>query len=241
MRLDAQARRPRPAAAPVGIDLWMWPLEVGQAEGDALEELLSADERVRALRYHLAHDRRQFIVGRARLRQILADYAASPPETLEFCYGEQGKPALSGHRSLCFNLSHSGGCAALAVAGCDVGIDIEEVRPIDRRVAQRFFSADENAVLDRLCEGDWLHGFYRCWTRKEAVLKALGSGLSLAAAEATDGGPCLDGAVQWSIVDLALSPPFVGAIAARTMGAQAAIRRRWQNSRTSGALGCNTA
>jgi 4'-phosphopantetheinyl transferase len=221
----------------VRIDLWTWPLEASRRETAALEVVLSADERRRAASFVFEADRRRFVVGRGRLRQILSRYVALPPEALRFRYGAHGKPALSPARPApCFNLSHSGGLAALAIAGCDVGIDIEKVRPVDGAVAERFFSARENAALRGLHGADWRDAFYRCWTRKEAVVKALGKGLSLRLASfdvsvapsaslllRLEG--CRDAASQWSIVDVALPRGLVGAIAARTMGRGVSVTR----------------
>ena len=207
---------------------------------EALEAVLSSDERRRAASFVFAPDRHRFIVGRGRLRQILSRYVALPPEALRFRYGAHGKPALSPARlALYFNLSHSGGLAALAIAGCDVGVDIEEVRPVDDAVAGRFFSAREQAALRGLRRADWRDAFYRCWTRKEAVVKALGKGLSLRLASfdvsVTRSAPlllrlegCRDAASQWSIVDVALPHGLVGAIAARTMGRGVSVEHhRW--------------
>jgi 4'-phosphopantetheinyl transferase len=70
----------------------------------------------------------------------LSLYVALPPEAPRFCYGPHGKPALSSSRSRPrFKLSHSAGVAALAIAACDVGVDIEEVRLVDCAVVERFF------------------------------------------------------------------------------------------------------
>jgi len=223
--------------APVRIDLWTWPLEASHRETAALEAILSADERRRAASFVFAADGRRFVVGRARLRQILSRYVAMPPEALRFRYGLHGKPALSPARPAPnFNLSHSGGLAALVIASCHVGIDIEEVRPVDGAVAERFFSAGENAALRGLRGADWRDAFYRCWTRKEAVVKALGKGLSLRLASfdvsvapsaslllRLEG--CRDAASQWSIVDVAFPRGVVGAIAARTMGRGVSVKR----------------
>jgi 4'-phosphopantetheinyl transferase len=231
------------ATAPVRIDLWTWPLEAPRGETAALEAVLSADERRRAASFVFAQDRRRFIVGRGRLRQVLSRYVALPPEALCFCYGAHGKPALSPSRSApCFNLSHSAGLAALAIAACDVGLDIEKVRPIDSAIAERFFSASENAALRDLRGAEWRDAFYRCWTRKEAVAKALGRGLSLRLAAfdvsvarsaplllALEG--CRDAALQWSLVDVALPRGLIGAIAARTMGRGVRVERHhWGRS-----------
>jgi 4'-phosphopantetheinyl transferase len=226
-------------AAPLRIDLWTWSLEAPRRETAALEAVLSAEERQRASSFIFAEDRRRFIVGRARLRQVLGRYTAMPPKALRFCYGAHGKPALAPSRSApCFNLSHSAGMAALAIADCAVGIDIEKVRPINRAVAERFFSARENAALRGLRGADWRDAFYRCWTRKEAVVKAIGKGLSLRLASfdvSVATAPLLlrlegsfDTASQWSLVDVALPRGLVGAIAARTMGRGVRVQHlRW--------------
>jgi 4'-phosphopantetheinyl transferase len=248
MPMDAEnaADLPKRASpAPISIDLWTWPL--GATQDETLEQLdvLSDDERQRASRFIFVEDKRRFIAGRARLRQILAHYVALPPDALVFRYGVQGKPALSLQRAApFFNLSHSGGLAALAVAqDCDIGIDIERLRPIERGVAKRFFSTGENAALQCLYKADWRDAFYRCWTRKEAVVKAVGKGLSLrldsfevslhcgtpACVLHFDG--CRDAGSEWSLVDLALGPGLVGAIAARTMGVGLSVRRRhWEKT-----------
>jgi 4'-phosphopantetheinyl transferase len=242
MRRESSASSPAVGTAPARIDLWTWPLEASGAETAALESVLSADERRRAAGLILAQDRRRFIVGRGRLRQVLSRYVAVPPEALRFRYGAHGKPALSLCSALHFNLSHGAGLAALAIASCKVGIDIEEVRPVDRAVAERFFSADENADLRGLRGADWRDAFFRCWTRKEAVVKALGTGLSLrlASFDVSVGRAaprllrlegCPNATSQWSIVDVALPRGFVGAIAARTMGRGVSVRRhRWSPS-----------
>src|ERR1700730_14616523 len=96
------------APAPISIDLWTWPLEATQEETLPLLDLSSDDQRQRASRLIFVDDKRRFIAGRARLRQILARYVALPPDALVFCYGAQGKPSLLLKRSApFFNLSHS--------------------------------------------------------------------------------------------------------------------------------------
>jgi 4'-phosphopantetheinyl transferase len=228
----------------VRIDLWTWLLEVSRREEAVLEALLSADERRRAASFISVQHRRRFIIGRGRLRQILSLYVALPPEALRFRYGAHGKPTLSPSRSRPhFNLSHSAGMAALAIAACDVGIDIEEIRPVDSAVAERFFSTGENAALRALRGVDRRDAFYRCWTRKEAVVKAVGKGLSLRLASfdvsIARAAPfllflegCKDATSEWCIVDVALPRGLVGAIAARTMGRGVSVRRRrWSHNR----------
>src|SRR5262249_21906290 len=106
------------------------------------------------------------------------------PAAIEFSYGPRGKPSLAGRfesNSLGFNLSHSGERALLAVSrGGRLGADIEETRPIDdhTKIAERFFSAGEKTVMRALPPNESLEGFYRCWTCKEAYVKATGDGLA---------------------------------------------------------------
>src|SRR6202012_3586769 len=93
-----------------------------------------------------------------------------------------GKPELRQNGppfSLRFSLSHSPSIAVLAVTnGEPVGVDVEDVKPIEAEVADSHFSASERSQLNQLRGDAWLRGFYRCWTRKEAILKAEGVGLS---------------------------------------------------------------
>jgi len=105
------------------------------------------------------------------------------PESVELVYGARGKPALanSGRNSLRFNLSHRDDLAVYALSwGCDVGIDVEAIRPLPDAdaVAARFFSRPEHAAYRALDPRDRPLGFFQCWTRKEAFIKALGDGLS---------------------------------------------------------------
>lgn len=116
----------------------------------------------------------------------------------------------------------------------DVGIDIEKIRDIELAIADRFYSPAENAVLGRTPDGDKLEAFFRCWTRKEAALKAVGCGLnrdtrtfsvqlddagtpdvllSVVGLEAT---PAADRA--WTLLNLAVEEGFCGALAVRANG-----------------------
>lgn len=100
----------------------------------------------------------------------------------EIAYTGQGKPCISGHPKICFNLSHSGEYAAAVFAGSETGIDLEEIRNAGRstKIARRFFMPEESACLEQL-EGTEKTGtvFTALWTRKESYIKAVGAGLSL--------------------------------------------------------------
>lgn len=146
-------------------------------------QVLDEGERRRALRFYFAPDRIRYSVCHANLRRLLGSYLERPPESLTFREAEGGKPALvldDSDAPLRFNLSHSKNIALLAVAlEMAVGVDVENVRPIERDVANRFFSPREVASMTPLEGEAWLDAFYRCWTRKEAVLKGEGLGLRI--------------------------------------------------------------
>jgi 4'-phosphopantetheinyl transferase len=150
-----------------------------------MESTLSPDEIARADRFRFEKDKNHYIVGRGLLRELLGNYLSEDPKRLEFAYGEYGKPLLAGdHASsgLAFNLSHSGGLAAYAFAiNRNLGIDVEKIKPdfLSEDIARRYFSAREVDDLFSLSPTQRPEGFFRCWTRKEAYLKARGAGLQI--------------------------------------------------------------
>jgi 4'-phosphopantetheinyl transferase len=145
--------------------------------------LLSDAERVRASRFVFDHDRRRFIVGRARLRQLLGIRLDVRPDAIGLAYGERGKPALApplADSGVRFNASHCEDVAVCAFTqGREVGIDVEAVRvlPDADAVAAYVFSRREREAYRALDPRDKPLGFFNCWTRKEAFIKALGDGL----------------------------------------------------------------
>jgi 4'-phosphopantetheinyl transferase len=159
------------------------PLNAEPAAVNELAQCLSADERRRANRFAFERDRRRFIVGRAWLRRQLASRLSLRPEIVEIEYGPRGKPVLPARLAdsgLRFNVSHSEDLAVYAFArGREIGIDVEAVRAIEDAdaIAARFFSARENSAYRALDSRDKPLGFFSCWTRKEAFIKALGDGL----------------------------------------------------------------
>lgn len=150
-----------------------------------LQRALSADELHRAARFRFQRDRQRFVISRGLLRAILGRYLDTAPGELRFRYSEHGKPSLVpafDGGGLRFNLSHSDGLALYAVArGREVGVDLERVRPVleAEQIAERFFSARENAALRALPAHLKSRAFFACWTRKEAFVKAVGGGISL--------------------------------------------------------------
>jgi 4'-phosphopantetheinyl transferase len=197
-----------------------------------LEGHLSRDELRRAARFRFERDRRRFVVARAALRGILADYLGEPPGRLRFAQGLHGKPILATpycDSGLRFNVSHAEELALCAVTrGREVGVDVEWVRPLPDAdaLAERFFSAAERAALGQLPAARRLQAFFCCWTRKEAYLKAVGAGLlqpldSFDVSVAPEDKDCLlrvpadpTETSRWSLRSLDPGAGYVGAVVA---------------------------
>jgi len=194
-----------------------------------LAETLSADEAERARRFVFDHDRERFIVGRGFLRAILGHYLNTEPAQIKFKYGSQGKPALETdfNGGLHFNLSHSGNLVLYAIARRrDIGIDVEAIRSLEdmAQIAKRFFSPAEYATLCALPVEEQPTGFFNCWTRKEAYIKAIGSGLTQPLDEfdvtLAPGRPARLLRVQndpqapdrWSLIELKPAPDYAAAL-----------------------------
>ncbi len=166
------------------IHVWSIALDQPQKIVQQLSQNLSAGEFLRAGRFCFDHLTRRFIVGRAALRLLLAQYTGIAPSSLQFHYNAYGKPVLaeiSDRASVHFNLSHSEELALFACTrGCEIGVDIDCLRPLAEAegIAARFFSAEESRVFRALAPHQKQQAFFNCWTRKEAFLKAKGEGLS---------------------------------------------------------------
>jgi 4'-phosphopantetheinyl transferase len=169
-----------PDLAPDEIHIWLVPLNQSPTRIPELKAILSEDERARADRFHFEKDRHQFIESRATLRLLLGQYLNVPPESLTYSLTGHGKPSLSDN-DLRFNLSRRDGLALIAFAeGREIGVDVELVRhDLDLwEIAEVSFSESELKSLRALPEAEQVAGFYNCWTRKEAFIKAIGEGFS---------------------------------------------------------------
>jgi len=164
------------------VHLWLIDLDQPEEQRAMLGAALDADERARAARFLRRQHQDRFTVGRGALRVLLGSYLAMPPERLQLVYGPHGKPGLAeGDDGLRFNLSHSDRWALLGVVrGSEIGVDIEAARDMAdmAAVARRTFSARENRELAALPADAYRRGFYACWTRKEALVKAAGVGVA---------------------------------------------------------------
>jgi 4'-phosphopantetheinyl transferase len=159
--------------------------DVDSAEPGPELAVLSEDERVRAARFVRARDRRRFAQCRAALREILGGILGEPAESLRFRAAAVGKPELDRGPGVFdpirFNVSHSADLGLIAVCrGREVGVDVEHTRPIteSERIVGSFFTSAEQAAFAAISETDRPAAFLRGWTRKEAVLKGFGLGVS---------------------------------------------------------------
>ena len=133
-------------------------------------------EKIDALRF--PEDKRRSLCAWLLLTRALGEYGISPDE-IQIVYGEHGKPFLSGKQPLFFNLSHSGQRVLCAVSHQEVGCDVEQARPVNLKLAKRFFSPYEYETLSSLPQEERQAAFLRLWTCKESFVKAVGTGLSL--------------------------------------------------------------
>lgn len=162
------------------VDVWTIDLtQCGRI--DSLHDLLSEQEKMVAGRFRFDQLRQRYIVAHAATRLILSDYAGVAAKDLQFQANAYGKPFLANGAGPVFNLSHSDDAGLIAVTSSGVlGVDIERCRetaPLD--LVDRFFSAIERETFARLATEKKNDGFFACWTRKEAYIKAKGLGLSL--------------------------------------------------------------
>ncbi len=213
-------------------DVHVWSAHFGRntLRNDHFQNLLSNTERERARRYKFETDRSRFIATRSALRLLLGRYLETDPATIEFELAEFGKPRISGDHELEFNVSHSGSRALFAFTRSrPIGVDLEDAgRRVEIfAVASRFFSSSEFLELSLLSNDDQQTGFFNCWTRKEAFIKAVGSGLSFPLNEfevslAPNTPPLLrrtlwdsSEAAKWAVYSIIPAEGFIGAMAIR--------------------------
>jgi 4'-phosphopantetheinyl transferase len=141
--------------------------------------LLTDDERERAARFRLGRIRDQFVAARGHLRALLGRYLGLEPRSVPVLYADGGKPHLPAGYPLHFNVSHTDGLAVFAVGHSRVGVDVERIREIPdaEGLVTRFFTRRECAEFHALSPAERPSAFLRAWTRKEAVLKAIGRGV----------------------------------------------------------------
>jgi 4'-phosphopantetheinyl transferase len=225
------ALSPSPLSFPTDhVDVWKVRLDAPVAY-DLDQTILSADEVARATRFRFEQDRAHFVHCRSALRQLVSRYLVIAPGEIRFLYSANGKPQveeMQNRSGLQFNVSHSGNLALIAFGGEHrLGVDIEMVRGgvNTEDLSQRFFSTREQVGLAELPENLRAFGFFACWTRKEALLKATGDGLSFPLADfSVSVDPrqvpklqeirgSAEAGEQWFLADIAADPGYFAALA----------------------------
>ncbi|WP_144463246.1 4'-phosphopantetheinyl transferase family protein [Bacillus pumilus] len=145
---------------------------------ERLKPFVSPEKRAAAERFRFLIDARRTLLGEVLVRQKIHDMYDLPFDEIVFETEGNGKPVVRHIPSFHFNLSHSGDWVVCAIDDAPVGIDIEEIKPIDLAIAKRFFSADEyEDLLSQLAERQEAY-FFHLWSMKEAFIKLTGKGLS---------------------------------------------------------------
>lgn len=167
---------------PVELQLYRVPLHADARAIASAVRQLSPEERERAARFRTEPDHRRYVLTRARLREVVGRYLDMAPRAVTIVQDARGKPALEARMQdgVHFNCTHAGELALVALAGAPVGIDIEHLRPLNDalELADAQFAASERAALRRAPAAERSALFLRCWTHKEAVLKATGAGIA---------------------------------------------------------------
>ncbi len=225
------------------VHVWRADLDVSPQCLGVLRRTLDEAELSRAARCAFERDRRNFVAAHGMLRSILGRHLAVEPGRIRFSYGPHGKPALANGADsgdLRFNMSHSGTLALYAVThGLEVGVDVEFIRDdLDcEQIANRFFSPGEVAAIRAIPEGERHEAFFKCWTRKEACIKAVGEGLSIPLdrfeVSAQLGrlerrvhiGAGAGRGADWWVLDLLPGPGYAAALAARGQGWEVKCRQ----------------
>jgi len=213
--------------APHQVDIWRVSLDHQPASVQSTESTLSADEIQRSERFHFDSDKQRFLIAHIALRDILSRYLNCKPNEISFSVNQYGKPKLTNHK-LEFNLSHTGDFALIAVTQeHKVGVDVEHIRSNAgiEGITKRFFSQNEISELMALPSNQRVTGFFNCWTRKEAYIKAQGLGLSLPldtfdvsltsdeSALLRSTRPDTQEATHWELLSLNVAPDYAAAVA----------------------------
>ena len=204
------------------------PLDAGAREVERCSMLLSSDERARAGRFQIERDLRRFTVARGMLRTLLGEATGLSPAAIVFAQSEYGKPCIvTAPPAIHFNVAHSADMAIYAISrSCVPGVDIEYVhRDIDENaMAKRFFTLRKCAELQCIPAAARKRAFLACWTRKEAIVKAIGQGLRVPLHEievtvAPDAEPQILGVTcgqvaDWTLYNVDAGRDYVATVAA---------------------------
>ena len=171
-----------PPLGPTEAHIWAVPLDATISPLNSHAAIFSPEERQRADLFRLDAPRQRFVIARAALRILLSRYLGVTPAELAITVNAYNKPRLADEQhatGLRFNVAHSGNLALVAITyGCEIGVDVERLRTVRHaeHIAQRYFHPSEIEAILAAPYRD--AAFMRCWTGKEAVLKAIGTGIT---------------------------------------------------------------
>ncbi len=219
---------------PNHVHVWKANLSPPESKLAHLQTILSSDEQARAQRFKFPKHRKAFETARGLLRLILSRYLHTSPESLNFAQESHGKPFLLSPTTppLSFNVSHSNDMVLYAVTlKSPVGIDIEYHKPKINIPAliQRICSTEEKEMLMALSPTEQKRGFFACWTRKEAYVKATGKGITVPLEKITVSlptSPCVElrhleddeqDISLWTLSDIQVAPRYTAALAIKGM------------------------
>ncbi|APT46136.1 4'-phosphopantetheinyl transferase family protein [Bacillus safensis] len=200
---------------------------------ERLKPFVSSEKRAAAERFRFLIDARRTLLGEVLVRQTIHDMYDLPMDQIVFETEGNGKPVVRQLPSFHFNLSHSGDWVVCAVDDAPVGIDIEEIKPIDLAIAKRFFSADEyQDLLSQPAERQEAY-FFHLWSMKEAFIKLTGKGLSYGLSSFTarlseDGQAALtlpDHEAPCFVQTYSLDPAYQMAVCSRKSAAAESVER----------------
>lgn len=204
-----------------------------QQQIERLKPFVSSEKRAAAERFRFLIDARRTLLGEVLVRQTIHDMYDLPMDQIVFETEGNGKPVVRQLPSFHFNLSHSGDWVVCAVDDAPVGIDIEEIKPIDLAIAKRFFSADEyQDLLSQPAERKEAY-FFHLWSMKEAFIKLTGKGLSYGLSSFTarlseDGQAALtlpDHEAPCFVQTYSLDPAYQMAVCTRKSAAAESVER----------------
>lgn len=182
--LNSTWKRPPEELVLEDNEIHLWLVTIDSSDIYRLKDVTSNDERARAARFHRSQHKTEYLASRIHLRNILGNYTGINPQLLRFEYNKYGKPSIAGETksNLKFNFSHSNGLALFALTlNNEIGVDLEPINQsqVDKEVAAKTLSINELARFNALTINKRVEFFYKCWTRKEAYLKAVGKGLTV--------------------------------------------------------------
>lgn len=183
-----------------------------------LQASLSTEENLRAGRFHALADKQKYILTRGILRRLLSELLTCEAAEVVISSGMYQKPQLHNDYSIQFNVSHTSNMATIAFSANPIGVDLELInRNFDyKSVLESACSYDEARILETsACP---LHDFFRFWTRKEAFLKGIGTGLTskIQQISVTNGNHSIDSAdvnSDWIVGSSQLSFDYIISVA----------------------------